>query len=148
MKKATTVAIAVVILLILTQAVQAQPPEQKGPPPRVLLKQADKNQDGKVTFDEAKTIRPNMTQERFNALDRNKDGVLTKDDRPPQARPGPGGQARPLARLLQDADKDKDGKVTFDELKAVAPNMTQERFTKLDKNGDGVITKDDKPAGS
>ena len=98
------------------------------------------------TEEELKAVEPGMTPERFAQLDRNKDGVLTKEDRPAQTALGRQGQQQPLARLVQDADKDKDGKVTFEELKAVAPRTTPERFGQLDRNKDGVITAADKPA--
>jgi len=54
-----------------------------------------------------------------------------------QGHPGKG-----FKQLFQEADVNHDGNVTFDELKAVRPGMTQERYTKLDRNGDGTL--DDK----
>lgn len=112
------------------------------PKPGELLKKADKNEDGKITFKELKTVAPKMTQEKFNHMDRNKDGVISKEDRPE-------GQGRPRGRkpdgkgLLKKADADNDGKITLEELKAVAPKMTQERFKKMDRNDDGVLTADE-----
>jgi len=32
----------------------------------------------------------------------------------------------------------------FEELKDVAPNITQEKFDRMDRNDDGVISKDDR----
>ncbi len=113
------------------------------PPLAKLVEEADANGDGKVTFEEMQKVAPNMTKERFGQLDKNKDGVLTKEDRPAaQASAGP---IRPFTEVLQEADKDKDGKVTFDELKAVAPQLTKERFARFDKNGDGAISSADGP---
>ena len=117
--------------------------------PRVarMMQEADKNGDGKVTYDELKAVLPKLTPERFKQMDRNGDGVLSKEDRP-QGQDGPatGGEHGGLGQLLKSADANHDGKVTYDELKAVAPKMTQERFNSLDTNRDGVLTSDDKPA--
>jgi len=104
-----------------------------------LLKKADTNNDGKVTFDELRAVAPKMTQERFNALDTNHDGVLTAADKPAD---GPAGGDR--AEMMKKADANHDGKITFAELKAVAPKMTQDRFNALDANHDGVLTPEDR----
>ena len=49
---------------------------------RDRLQGADTNADGKVSFNEAQTAFPQMTQERFNLLDRNQDGAIGPEDRP------------------------------------------------------------------
>jgi hypothetical protein len=61
-----------------------------GPPPRERMEQADTNQDGKITLEEATAALPGMNEEKFNWLDRNGDGVLTPEDRPEHGRGGPG----------------------------------------------------------
>jgi len=38
------------------------------------------------------------------------------------------------------ADTNGDGAVSYDELAALAPDLTRELFAKLDRNGDGVLT--------
>jgi Ca2+-binding EF-hand superfamily protein len=106
-----------------------------------LLEHADADQNGQVTFEELLALLPDLTQEQFDRMDRNEDGVLTEDDAPeppldPIAR---------LIRLLHDADANEDGQVTFEELQAVAPELTEERFNELDKNDDNVITGEDLP---
>ncbi|MBI5095066.1 MAG: hypothetical protein HZB26_21855 [Candidatus Hydrogenedentes bacterium] len=106
-----------------------------------ILRNADANGDKQVTFDELKAIIPALTQEQFDRLDTNHDGVLTKDDIPAP----PVDPLKRLIRLLHRADADENGEVTFDELLAVAPGLTQEQFDTLDTNDDGVITKDDFP---
>ena len=49
-------------------------------------------------------------------------------------------------RRLQNADANKDGKVTKDELTAAFKNRGQARFQNADKNKDGALTKDEVPA--
>ncbi|MBU3736987.1 MAG: hypothetical protein FGM62_08435 [Methylobacterium sp.] len=43
--------------------------------------------------------------------------------------------------MLGKADANHDGKVTFDEFKAMHDARVQEHFNKLDANGDGAIDK-------
>jgi Ca2+-binding EF-hand superfamily protein len=52
---------------------------------RARLQKADSNADGKVSFSEAQTAFPQMTQERFNLMDRNHDGAIGPEDRAPGA---------------------------------------------------------------
>jgi Ca2+-binding EF-hand superfamily protein len=118
----------------------------KHPPLAALIQKADADKDGKVTFEELKVVMPRLTQERFKELDKNGDGVLTKDDAP--QRPGPqagGGQrGQGIAGRLDQADANKDGKVTLEEAKTAFPNMTKERFEHMDHNGDGALSKEDR----
>lgn len=93
-----------------------------------MLKKADKDGDGKVSFDEMKVLRPEITKERFAMMDRNKDGSLTAVDFPSPA------------ERFKDADKNADAKLSFEEFKAMRPNATQERFDAVDKNKDGFLT--------
>lgn len=104
---------------------------------------ADTNGDGKITFEEFTAAFPNATRERFDQLDSNKDGVISPADRPAGAE----GRLRQMRETLRRADADGDGKVTFEELQAVAPNITREVFDRLDRNKDGVICPADRPDG-
>ncbi len=134
------------------------PNEMPKPDPiAAILKQADANKDGKVTFEELKAVRPKITQEKFDQIDRNKDGVISKDDRTKGAgmKPAPAPAAKisaaPAAkgefrRRLAAADTDKDGKVSYEEAQKAFPKMTKERFNRLDRNGDGFVSKEDRPA--
>ena len=76
--------------------------------------------------------RPGGPMKRF---DKNADGVL--DAAEIAAMP-----ERVRERVLN-ADADKDGKVTVDELKAAFAKRGHEHFVKNDKNADGFLTKDE-----
>ncbi len=102
---------------------------------------ADANGDNQVTFDELKAVRTDLTQEQFNKMDTNSDGVLTQADRPDPAK-----RREAFMAKLWEADADSNGQISFEELKAKMPNLTQERFNRMDANGDGVITKADHEA--
>jgi Ca2+-binding EF-hand superfamily protein len=80
----------------------------------------DANKDGKVTLAEAQE----GAKQHFQALDKNKNGVLTKDELEGRGK-----------RFLR-ADANKDGQVTLTE----AQTKAREKFQKRDKNKDGVLT--------
>lgn len=108
------------------------------------LRAADTNNDAKVTFDEAEAAFPNGTQEQFNKLDRNHDGVLSMADKP-QGNGQAGANRGEIIQRLRAADTNGDGQVTLEEARAAFPNAPQERFAKLDRNGDGVLSMADRP---
>lgn len=131
----------------------------------------DKNGDGYISKDEF-LDRP---LEMFAKLDANHDGRISKDElaamaamhgdhrickiqhdgeSEPKEVPcdslegGPGGHGGPggphmmmMHHLAQMMDTDHDGRVSFAEMEA----MMREHFKKLDKNGDGYISKDEAP---
>lgn len=113
---------------------------------RQIFIRADVDQNREVTYEELEAVLPMLTQDKFDRMDRNGDGVLSPADRPEGA-PGPGGDNRGqrIRRLLMQADADGNREVTFDELQAVLPELTQEQFDRMDRNGDGVISREDRP---
>ncbi len=108
-----------------------------------ILRKADKDEDKKVTKKEFKAAFPEAPAEHFKALDKNKDGVLSAADAPPEGRHGAGPRMNP--DMLKRADKNKDGQVSFEEMTAARPNFPKEVFKRLDKNNDGVLSKKDGP---
>jgi len=98
-------------------------PAEKQPAPVVdpLLEALDLDRDGAISADELKKAATSLI-----ALDKNKDGVLTREEF------GPPGDRNPLAAL----DKDGDGRVS----KAEADDRLKERFDELDKDRDGFLS--------
>lgn len=73
--------------------------------------------------------------ERFLAhADKNKNGTVELTELPEQAR----------ARFAE-ADTNKDGALSREELEAFGQKQTEKRFARMDKNGDGSVSKDEMP---
>jgi hypothetical protein len=125
--------------------------------PGKMMKEADTNGDGGVSFEELKAVRPDATQERFDERDKNGDGILNREDRPEGPRGdrgrGPGGPGRDgghghrggdgPAKMLKEADTNEDGSVDFKEFQDFRMKTAQEHFDRIDSNGDGVLSTDD-----
>ena len=85
--------------------------------------------------------------EMFKKLDKNQDGVITKDE-------AQAAGAERIARSFDSLDLDHDGMITQDELHAAHEARREEmkqqfaaRFKQADKNGDGFLSKDEAAAG-
>lgn len=165
----TAAAVLIAPAVALAQDAPGQTPPRRGG----VFMDADADGDGKVTYEELKAVRSGMTPERFKMLDSNGDGALTAADRGgrrgpagrlrgtgprgPEGRGVPQGQGRPIGprpdgrrgiiQRIASADADGDGKVSLDELRAVRPGMTPERFKAMDTDGDGYLTANDRPMG-
>ncbi len=100
----------------------------------------DANADGVISAEEI-----DGAAKALKALDKNADGKLTEDETRPSfgGRGGPGGGGRNpeemVTRLLNDNDKDKDGKLS----KAEVPERMQGIFTRADADKDGFATKEE-----
>ncbi len=108
-----------------------------------FFKNADKNNDGKISKDEA----PGQMWERLSKLDKDNDGAVSKEEMAAMmaGRGGPGGPGGPGGggpQMFERADKNGDGKISKDE----APGEMWERLSKLDKDGDGAVSKEEMAA--
>lgn len=115
--------LAMALVTLFSGAAMAQP----GPDGACGFRHADANNDGKVTLDEALAHGKAM----FELRDKNKDGVLTRDEIP--------GRGANFAG----ADTNNDGKVTFAEHEA----FLRSRFATMDQNKDGVLSGDELNCG-
>jgi Ca2+-binding EF-hand superfamily protein len=95
-----------------------------------MLKRVDTDHDGKISQAEFNVESANV----FKRMDKNGDGKLASDEMHGWRGGHPGGHFF-LARM----DQNHDGEITKAEFTAASDAM----FQKLDKNGDGVISKDE-----
>ncbi len=115
-------------------------------------KKADTNNDGMISrgeFDLMPRLQK-LTEEKRNELflrlDKNGDGMMDKEDMSKIR-----DQRKDPMQRLWELDKDKSGGVSFEEFQQgrMSKRLDAERqkaiFDRLDENGDGVISPDDKP---
>jgi Ca2+-binding EF-hand superfamily protein len=130
-----------------------------------LIKDYDRNGDGFLQRDEV----PGYLREHFDELDANKDGKLSREELEkgaallqPRRRPSDvvfilietsdcddecTGEIQRVYDVLRKLDKNNDGKIDAEELKAARQQLLEERvdsiIKELDRNGDGRISKDE-----
>ncbi len=110
--------------------------------PGEMFKRADKNNDGKISKDEV----PEQAWERLGKLDKDGDGAVSGEEakagRPEGGRPGGPPSREEAAARFEKADKNEDGKLSKDEV----PAEHWERLSKLDKDGDNAVSKEEMAA--
>lgn len=143
------------ITLLLTTALVIPPlfGEEKARPEKgradgSFFKSIDKDGDKAISKEEA-----GEHWERLSRLDANDDGKVTFEEiaagRPGggegSGRPGPGKDGEPgePGEIFKRLDKNGDGSLSKDEV----PEQSWERLSKFDKDSDGVVTKEEMAAG-
>ena len=105
---------------------------------RDFFRKLDTNHDKKVSFAEFKAnermkkLDEAKVREIFDRMDRNRDGVLDRQDRPPRSRPGSKQGSEPI-------DREEFGKVPWHQ--KLSKEEIDRRFAEMDKNGDGKLEK-------
>jgi hypothetical protein len=113
-----------------------------------FFKNADKNNDGKISKDEA----PGRMWERLSKLDKDNDDAVSKEEMAammagrggpggPGGAKGPGGGPRAggPAAMFPRYDADKDGRLS----KSEVPAEMWEKMSKADENADGLISREE-----
>jgi Ca2+-binding EF-hand superfamily protein len=116
-----------------------------------LLKKADKDHDGKISKEEFQIMgtggkKGGKADDLFSQIDANADGLIDQAENDAALKKlheqDPG--KVDTSAMFKDADKDGDGKVSFDEFKALLPDNKSEAdaqslFKQFDTNGDGYV---------
>ena len=122
-----TVAATLALLPIAGTAAHAQSKAEV----EELLKQADANSDGQITWAEVEKLRASS----FARLDRNGDGYIDNSDRPSMFRR----RFDQAMTKVVEFDANGDGRISQSEMM----NAEAPAFTKVDTNGDKVVTSDE-----
>jgi Ca2+-binding EF-hand superfamily protein len=99
-----------------------------------FLRGADADKDGAISLDEVLKV----AGDRFDRMDRTKDGTLDRADRDALRKEMTDYRVK---RVLHRFGATADGKITRDQAFKVAGDM----FTRMDRNGDGTISRDERP---
>lgn len=97
----------------------------------------DANGDGSIDFTELQARRSDLTPEQFNAIDKDGNGLLSREEL--RAVAIERRQARAEERFKQ-LDTNGDGALSQEELNARWQRAADERFKKLDTDGDGKLS--------
>lgn len=139
--------VALLALAGVAYAEDDKPKDKGGERPRGMFvspEEMDANKDGKVTLEEFQAAQTKMTEARFARMDKNSDGVIGKDEipTPPAGAGGEGGRPRFMPDFTK-MDKDGNGSITKEEFAESSKAMGAERFAKIDANSDGAVTKEE-----
>lgn len=107
-------------------------------------KPADTNKDGALDFAEMQARRGDLTIEQFNAMDKDHNGLVTREEMRATAKARMDARA---AERFKKLDANGDGGVTQAEIDAARKQGEAERFKKLDTNGDGKLSQAEMEAG-
>ena len=127
--RATTIA-AMVALGMLTAVSAGAAPGADAPK---KMQEMDKNNDGKISRDEAAAY--SRFAKRFDAIDADKDGFVTSDEMK-------AAHARATAAKLKAIDANGDGRLGRAEVDAKAPRLSK-NFDAIDTDKDGYLSKEE-----
>jgi Ca2+-binding EF-hand superfamily protein len=138
LKRHTWAALATTLTLIAPLASHAQTAVEPAPPDAPAAPAAQPAPPATPAPAMAPGEKPQrLPQDKFAQVDANRDGAITRDE---------AAAAPQLSGKFDEIDADRDGRVMPAELKAYAKTHrggAKGAFSKMDGNGDGVVTRDE-----
>jgi Ca2+-binding EF-hand superfamily protein len=104
-----------------------------------MFSQFDTNKDGRISLQEAQE----GTARLFKEIDTNNDGFISKEEMQAHHKAMHEKRAEMMREKWKAADKDGDGALSRAEVDAAHMTMLSRNFDKLDKNKDGKLTPDE-----
>lgn len=135
--------LAVAIAMALASAVAVAQTAPSAPAAGNTWVKLDANKDGVI--DRAEAARAPRMAEKFDQLDKDRDGKLSADERPHTRRMRHRGGSRGAHGRMMAADTDQDGRISRAEAQA-AQAKAGERFEAMDFNKDGYLDRADMQA--
>lgn len=120
---------------------QGEGMHEGGMPP--MFSQFDTNKDGRISQQEAHEGTARM----FKEVDTNKDGFISKEEMQAHHKAMHEKHSEMMREKWKAADKDGDGALSRAEVDAANMPMLARDFDKLDKNKDGKLTQDEMRMG-
>jgi Ca2+-binding EF-hand superfamily protein len=108
---------------------------------------ADQDGDGRVSRAEATNSGAERSGEWFDKLDLNKDGYLTQEEMKQARATRHGDMKEKMEARFKEADVNSDGQISLEEAQAKMPRVA-ERFTTLDTDKNGMLSKDELKHGA
>ncbi len=113
--------------------------------PEMLFKILDKDNDGKISLEEAENAPKKKLAENFDLIDGNSDGFIDKEEvakLSSMIQNGRKGKPNP-EMIFKFLDRDKDGKLSRAEAENAPKKKLAENFDLIDGNSDGFIDKEE-----
>lgn len=139
----TTCALTLAALLAGT-AVAGDPSTTTSSPRQM---RADTDGDGRVSRAEASAAGAKRSGDWFDKIDLDKDGYVTQEEMRQARETRRGALREKSGEHFKAADANGDGQLSLDEVQAKMPGLA-ERFSQVDKDGNGFLTKEELRRGA
>ena len=133
----------VAVALFAGNAMAGSPPTSDAPRDEM---RADTDHDGRVSRAEYDAAASQRRSDWFDKLDLDKDGYITQEEMRQARETRRSNMRGHMEERFKEADANGDGQLSLDEVQAKMPRLAT-RFTDLDKDKNGLLSKDELAQG-